>query len=580
MIGADPVGSIYSQGEDAVKPYLVEGVGEDFWPATFDPQIVDRYVAVSDKESFLAARRLAMTEGILAGGSCGTALHAALQVAAEITDPEAMVCVILPDGGRSYLSKIFNDAWMTQHGFLERGGRRDGRRGAAPQAGGRRDPAARQRPRARPGEGRDRAAARAPRLAAARSSASTTPHAVVGSIGERGLLRRAIDDPALLGAADRRRHGGAVPGGLRRRRGARSRRAAQRRAPGAARDRATAARSGSSRARTCSKRSRAERALRRRTSRRRALRHPRGARGPRARPALPLGHPGDPPDLDVRAAGARRVPRGVRLRAHGEPDAPRARGRAGRARGRARDGVRLRPGRRARADHGGLRRRAITSCCRSDLYGGTFRLVDKILTRWGLRYTMVDQTDLDALAAALAPGDADRLDRDADEPAPRRRRRRAPWSSAVADALVVVDNTFATPGQPAPARARRRRGDPLGDEVPRRALGHGARRGRRARPGAARAGALRPERRRRDPGPDGLLPRAPRAAHAAPADGGERRERARRERVPRGRARRVSEVRWPGFSGMVSFRHPDAHEHRAPARGSSRSPSRSAASSR
>ncbi|MCU0312695.1 MAG: pyridoxal-phosphate dependent enzyme, partial [Solirubrobacteraceae bacterium] len=122
VIGADPVGSIYSQGEDAVKPYLVEGVGEDFWPATFDPEVVDDYVIVSDKESFLATRRLAATEGILAGGSCGTAVHAALEVAKGIDDPEAMVCVVLPDGGRSYLSKIFNDAWMTQHGFLERGG--------------------------------------------------------------------------------------------------------------------------------------------------------------------------------------------------------------------------------------------------------------------------------------------------------------------------------------------------------------------------------------------------------------------------------------------------------------------------
>ena len=123
IIGADPVGSIYSGGEDEVKPYLVEGVGEDFWPSTFDPSVVDRYVTVSDKDSFLTTRRLAMAEGILAGGSCGTALHAALEVAAGIDDPEAMVAVILPDGGRSYLSKIYNDAWMTQYGFLERDGR-------------------------------------------------------------------------------------------------------------------------------------------------------------------------------------------------------------------------------------------------------------------------------------------------------------------------------------------------------------------------------------------------------------------------------------------------------------------------
>jgi cystathionine beta-synthase len=99
VVGADPAGSIYSGGEDAVRPYLVEGVGEDFWPATFDPTVVDRWVTVSDKDSFLTTRRLAMAEGILAGGSGGTALHAALQVARELQDPEAMVAVILPTAG-------------------------------------------------------------------------------------------------------------------------------------------------------------------------------------------------------------------------------------------------------------------------------------------------------------------------------------------------------------------------------------------------------------------------------------------------------------------------------------------------
>src|ERR671919_112989 len=118
VIGADPVGSVYSGGE--AKPYLVEGVGEDFWPETFDPSVVDRYVTVSDRDSFLTTRRLAETEGILAGGSSGMALHAALEVARGIDDPNALVVVILPDGGRSYLSKVFNDAWMRQYGFLER----------------------------------------------------------------------------------------------------------------------------------------------------------------------------------------------------------------------------------------------------------------------------------------------------------------------------------------------------------------------------------------------------------------------------------------------------------------------------
>src|SRR5918994_155360 len=118
IVGADPVGSIYSN--EQVHPYLVEGVGEDFWPATYDPSIVDRYVRVSDRDSFLTTRRLAEQEGMLVGGSCGLAVYAALQVAGEITDPEAMVAVILPDGGRAYLSKIFNDAWMASHGMLER----------------------------------------------------------------------------------------------------------------------------------------------------------------------------------------------------------------------------------------------------------------------------------------------------------------------------------------------------------------------------------------------------------------------------------------------------------------------------
>ena len=110
VVGADPEGSIYSGGEDDVRPYLVEGVGEDFWPKTFDPTVVDRWVRVSDRDSFLTTRRLAQAEGILAGGSGGLAVHAALEVAQEIDDPEAMVVVVLPDGGRSYLSKIFNDA--------------------------------------------------------------------------------------------------------------------------------------------------------------------------------------------------------------------------------------------------------------------------------------------------------------------------------------------------------------------------------------------------------------------------------------------------------------------------------------
>jgi len=117
VVGADPEGSIYS-GED-VRPYLIEGVGEDFWPATFDPSLVDRWIRVSDRDAFIAARRLARTEGVLVGGSSGMALHAALQVCREL-GPGRTVLTILPDGGRPYLSKVFDDDWMIEHGLLDR----------------------------------------------------------------------------------------------------------------------------------------------------------------------------------------------------------------------------------------------------------------------------------------------------------------------------------------------------------------------------------------------------------------------------------------------------------------------------
>ena len=119
VVGADPEGSIYHSPE--IRPYLTEGVGEDFWPTTFDPASVDRWITVSDRDAFLAARRLAREEGVLVGGSAGMALHAAIQVCRE-TDPSKNVLVILPDGGRPYLSKVFDDAWMIEHGFLERVG--------------------------------------------------------------------------------------------------------------------------------------------------------------------------------------------------------------------------------------------------------------------------------------------------------------------------------------------------------------------------------------------------------------------------------------------------------------------------
>jgi cystathionine beta-synthase len=119
VVGADPVGSVYSGGSG--RPYLVEGVGEDFWPATYDGSVIDRILAVSDRDSFAMTRRLAREEGLLVGGSCGMAVVAALQVARE-AGPDDLVVVLLPDGGRGYLSKIFNDDWMADYGFLQADG--------------------------------------------------------------------------------------------------------------------------------------------------------------------------------------------------------------------------------------------------------------------------------------------------------------------------------------------------------------------------------------------------------------------------------------------------------------------------
>ena len=116
IVGADPEGSVYSGGTG--RPYLVEGVGEDFWPDAYDPSVVDEVVAVSDAESFAMTRRLAQEEGILVGGSSGMAVVAALRIAAEL-GPDEVVVVLLPDGGRGYLGKIFNDAWMRSYGFAD-----------------------------------------------------------------------------------------------------------------------------------------------------------------------------------------------------------------------------------------------------------------------------------------------------------------------------------------------------------------------------------------------------------------------------------------------------------------------------
>jgi cystathionine beta-synthase len=195
VIGADPVGSIYSG--DEVHPYLVEGVGEDFWPTTYDPSVVDRYVRVSDRDSFLTTRRLAELEGMLVGGSCGLAVHAALEVAAEVDDPEAMIAVVLPDGGRAYLSKIFNDTWMASHGMLERTSDRSvGDVLHAKQAAGEIPPLVVVETQQQVKDAI--ALLHEHRVSQLPVVSHTDPSTVVGSIGERGLLKHAADNPGIM----------------------------------------------------------------------------------------------------------------------------------------------------------------------------------------------------------------------------------------------------------------------------------------------------------------------------------------------------------------------------------------------
>jgi cystathionine beta-synthase len=118
IVGADPEGSIYTSEP---RPYLVEGIGKESWPETLDPSVIDRWVTVSDKDSFLTARKMTREEGVLLGGSGGTAAWAALEVARDCS-PDDLMVVLLPDSGKSYLSKLYNESWMMEHGFTDRPG--------------------------------------------------------------------------------------------------------------------------------------------------------------------------------------------------------------------------------------------------------------------------------------------------------------------------------------------------------------------------------------------------------------------------------------------------------------------------
>jgi cystathionine beta-synthase len=205
VIGADPEGSVYSGGSG--RPYLVEGIGEDFWPDAYDRTVADRIVMVSDRDSFLTARRVTREEGILVGGSSGTAIWAALEVGRD-AGPNAVVVVIIPDSGRGYLSKVYDDGWMADHGFIRAGAGSGDTIGELLAAKGRTDDADGRIPplvHAHPGESIREAIAvlreyGVSQMPVVKAEPPLSLAEVVGTVTDRDLLGRLVSDPASLDA--------------------------------------------------------------------------------------------------------------------------------------------------------------------------------------------------------------------------------------------------------------------------------------------------------------------------------------------------------------------------------------------
>jgi cystathionine beta-synthase len=202
IVGADPEGSVLSG--DSIRPYLTEGIGEDFMPEAFDPGSVDRWVRVSDRDAFAAARRLTREEGILAGESCGTALVATLTIARELVERgeggDAVIVVVLPDGGRNYLSKLYNDEWMRANGLLVSTARE---RVHSILAAGHHDaahlpPVVLARTTDRVSDAIDTLQRYGISQMPVTERGDDATEGIVGSISEKGLLDRAYRDPAIV----------------------------------------------------------------------------------------------------------------------------------------------------------------------------------------------------------------------------------------------------------------------------------------------------------------------------------------------------------------------------------------------